>query len=631
MSSFYGNGGYSSGGGGGSGEVISVNGKKGRVTLDAADVHALPEDTLIPSLDGFATEEWINNQNFLSSAYFIVEVTKNGDEYIPNCTFAEAYQAFLNGKILLYRVSRPGVLAVPASSINQSLIVFRYVSGTKELTQVSFNASGVTIITNTVALSSELPQIPSLEGFATEAWVNESINSLPKNDSTWLGGSFLGKNQFNDIEKVIIPFGSFKGEFPGVVQYEGDFNDFAFKLQHVQQTEFNLNNLGVILTIGEHEHPDYLNFYIDNEDIIIPITSIAPPNNNLRIRIAIDENNSISFESILESKVMNYFYHAGYPISKVTFVILDSFTNNQSNNTFPIEITLQQVQDHADVYRANYTVDEVNAAINQGLFTYAYIENDNQNQLYYLASNSIIGPVFAYIDSQANNISTIRFMNQYPGDNRVIIETNIPIIHSHQDISGKADKTEIIPKPVTAGTAGQVLTIDANGNPKWDNTSFVKVTDDGQGNVSMETLYGVLIDAVPTQNSNNLVTSGGVYATQSPTIDFSVSSFTNNTSVTCNMDWTQLYNTTSSHREKNIILHDIFQSFYCYKAVKTTGLGGVTISFYFLNENLNTQYIVKTTSSGNMTLLVNNLLSNYYTKTEIDNKIGNIETLLAQI
>lgn len=400
MSSFYGNGGYSSGGGGGSGEVISVNGKKGRVTLNAADVHALPEDT----------------------------------------------------------------------------------------------------------------QIPSLEGFATEAWVNESINSLPKNDSTWLGGSFLGKNQFNDIEKVIIPFGSFKGEFPGAVQYEGDFNDFAFKLQHVQQTEFNLNNLGVILTIGEYEHPDYLNFYIDNEDIVIPITSIAPPNNNLRIRTAIDENNNISFESILESKVMNYFYHAGYPISKVTFVILDSFTNNQNNtNTFPIEITLQQVQDHADVYRANHTVDEVNAAINQGLFTYAYIKNDNQNQLYYLASNSIIGPIFAYIDSQANNISTIRFMNQYGEDNRVIIETDIPIIHSHQDISGKADKTEIIPKPATVGTEGQVLTIDANGNPKWDNTSFVKVTDDGQGNVSMETLYGVLIDAAPAQNSNNLVTSGGIY------------------------------------------------------------------------------------------------------------------------
>ena len=333
MSSFYGNGGYSSGGGGGSGEVISVNGKKGQVTLDAADVHALSDDT----------------------------------------------------------------------------------------------------------------QIPSLEGFATEAWVNESINSLPKNDSTWLGGAFLGKNQFNDIEKVIIPFGSFKGEFPGVVQYEGDYNDLFFKLQHIQQIGFNLNNLGVILTIGEYEHPDYLNFYIDNADLVIPITSIAPPNNNLKIRVVIDENGNISsFKSILESKVMNYFNKGGQSISKVTFVILDSFNNNQNDtNTFPIEITLQQVQDHADVYRANYTVDEVITAIDNGLMTYAYIKDDTQNKNYYLISNSTMGPVFAYIDSQANNISTIRFMNQYGGDNRVIIKTDIPIIHSHQDISGKADKTEI--------------------------------------------------------------------------------------------------------------------------------------------------------------------------------------------
>ena len=67
MSSFYGNGGYSSGGGGGGGEVISVNGKKGRVTLNAADVHALPDNTQIPSLEGFATEAWVQEQGYVTS------------------------------------------------------------------------------------------------------------------------------------------------------------------------------------------------------------------------------------------------------------------------------------------------------------------------------------------------------------------------------------------------------------------------------------------------------------------------------------------------------------------------------------------------------------------------------------
>lgn len=34
--------------------------------------------------------------------------------------------------------------------------------------------------------------------------------------------------------------------------------------------------------------------------------------------------------------------------------------------------------------------------------------------------------------------------------------------------TGLANK---ITSPTTSGTEGQVLTIDANGNPKWDNTS----------------------------------------------------------------------------------------------------------------------------------------------------------------
>ena len=41
--------GQRSGGGGGGGAVESVNGKTGKVVLDATDVGALPSDTAIPS------------------------------------------------------------------------------------------------------------------------------------------------------------------------------------------------------------------------------------------------------------------------------------------------------------------------------------------------------------------------------------------------------------------------------------------------------------------------------------------------------------------------------------------------------------------------------------------------------
>ena len=45
-------------------EVHSVNGKTGHVILTAEDVGALPSDTPIPSLDGYATEEWVQEQGY---------------------------------------------------------------------------------------------------------------------------------------------------------------------------------------------------------------------------------------------------------------------------------------------------------------------------------------------------------------------------------------------------------------------------------------------------------------------------------------------------------------------------------------------------------------------------------------
>ena len=68
MSSFYGNGG-GSGGSGSGGDVSSVNGKRGAVVLTAADVHALPDSTQVPSLEGFATEAWVQNRDSAKAWY----------------------------------------------------------------------------------------------------------------------------------------------------------------------------------------------------------------------------------------------------------------------------------------------------------------------------------------------------------------------------------------------------------------------------------------------------------------------------------------------------------------------------------------------------------------------------------
>lgn len=47
--------------------VQSVNSKTGDVVLDAADVGALPDSTVIPSLDGYATETWVQGRGYLTS------------------------------------------------------------------------------------------------------------------------------------------------------------------------------------------------------------------------------------------------------------------------------------------------------------------------------------------------------------------------------------------------------------------------------------------------------------------------------------------------------------------------------------------------------------------------------------
>ena len=162
-------------------EVHSVNGKAGHVVLDAEDVGALPSDTPIPSLDGYATEEWVqeqgyatpadiptdvsafnndagyltqhqdlsdyalkselptvptevsaftNDAGYLSDAYFVITATADDDTstvYTPDCTFAEAWAAFQSGKILLLKL---GLTYIHSGFTSSALIRFSTFNGT---------------------------------------------------------------------------------------------------------------------------------------------------------------------------------------------------------------------------------------------------------------------------------------------------------------------------------------------------------------------------------------------------------------------------------------------------------------------------------------------------------------------
>ena len=483
MSSFYGNGGYSSGGGGGSGEVTSVNGKKGQVTLDAADVHALPEDTLIPSLEGLATEEWVQEQGYATE-----------------------------GEIPTHMVN--GSAAGSVRGINTASEDSSYTMGTYAF------AEGYT--TKASGLRSHA------EGFETTA---SGQDSHAEGSSTTASGSSS--------------------------HAEGSGNQATNYSSHAEG--------GWTTASGTGSHA---------EGMSTTASGIASHAENMSTTAVGDYSHAEGNSTTASGPQA----HA------------EGISTTASGMASHAEGGGTTAQGYMQHVMGEYNVPQ-GTQDSHTSSDYIFIVGNGTAQNPSNAFAMKWDGTFVFANS--TEITPAQFASLYNINNKI---------------------------PLTGNeTEGQVLTIDENGQPKWDNTSFVKVTDDGQGNVSMETLYGVLIDAVPTQNSNNLVTSGGVYAMQSPTIDFRVSSFTNNTPVTCNMTWEQIYNTTGSQKEKNIILHDTYasQSFYCYKAVKTSGLGGVTISFYFLNEDLNTQYVVKTHSSGSMTLLVNNLLSNYALKSEI--------------
>ena len=198
-----------------------------------------------------------------------------------------------------------------------------------------------------------------------------------------------------------------------------------------------------------------------------------------------------------------------------------------------------------------------------------------------------------------------------------------------------------ITSPITSGTEGQVLTIDANGNPKWDGTSFIQVTDDGQGNISMETVYGVLIDTTPTENSENLVTSGGIYDAINNIADSSDLLFitaTYNDSLnqyTANKTFAQI-NTAVNNGKLPILIEDLGdgdKAWYCLSDSGTSYEGVDYFNFYTIMGGNYRNYYIQIESDDTISpnyLQIPNP-TNYYTKTEIDNKIGNIETLLAQI
>ena len=99
-----------------------------------------------------------------------------------------------------------------------------------------------------------------------------------------------------------------------------------------------------------------------------------------------------------------------------------------SASYYPVEITPVNSN-----YQADHTCKEISDAFKDGLIPYAFIHGVEQNIFYLMTcSEYLVG--FVYLTK--DNISIITISQ----DNTITVNTNNPIIHTHQNISHKADK-----------------------------------------------------------------------------------------------------------------------------------------------------------------------------------------------
>lgn len=82
------------GGGGSGGDVTSVNGKTGAVVLDAADVHALPDTTVIPE----RTSQIINDSGFVIEEELPTKTSEliNDSDFVADPDYVHTDNDFTN-------------------------------------------------------------------------------------------------------------------------------------------------------------------------------------------------------------------------------------------------------------------------------------------------------------------------------------------------------------------------------------------------------------------------------------------------------------------------------------------------------------------------------------------------------
>ena len=175
-------------------EVHSVNGKAGHVVLSAEDVGALPSDTPIPSLDGYATEEWVQEQRYAALAdippekFLFVNMTVENESYVLDHTYEEIRQAIDNGMYPIIVDADGKSTLYPLTYKTASGLMFSTTQGSANWT-IQLTSSLVNKINTKLATKAEIPTVPTdVSAFTNDAgYLSEAyyIVTVTQNGNTY--------------------------------------------------------------------------------------------------------------------------------------------------------------------------------------------------------------------------------------------------------------------------------------------------------------------------------------------------------------------------------------------------------------------------------------------------------------
>lgn len=190
--------------------VDSVNGKTGVVELTAADVGALPSNTEIPSIEGLATEKYVDNavstkvdkvegKGLSTNDYTTAEKEKlAGIEVGANKTIVDESLTQdgtnpVQGKAIFDKIAKLVGDTSVSDQIDAAIDDIAF-----PVTSVNSKTGAVTLTAADVGALPADTSIPSIEGLATEQYVNDAV----KNKVDAVDGKGLSSNDYTDEEKT---------------------------------------------------------------------------------------------------------------------------------------------------------------------------------------------------------------------------------------------------------------------------------------------------------------------------------------------------------------------------------------------------------------------------------------------